>query len=76
MRPTPPNNEPADPLLKRMSALAPEQRTEVQDFIEFLLEKKRRHPAYGEWTEGELRQLSEQSLKRGWEPEDSIYDDL
>lgn len=69
-------NEPVDSLIAQLKALAPEQRAEVRDFVEFLLAKKQRHPAYGEWTEEELRQLSEQSLKRGWEPEDSVYDDL
>lgn len=60
--------------------MPPEMQREVADYVEFLRQRCNKlnegGRPYGEWTDEELRRLSLESLKRGWGPEDSVYDDL
>ncbi|MEO6326067.1 MAG: DUF2281 domain-containing protein [Thermoanaerobaculia bacterium] len=61
-----------DTLLQKLHALPPEKLTEVEDFIEFLLQRD---------DDNQLRQaamrMSEPALRDAWDnPEDAAYDQL
>jgi hypothetical protein len=65
-------NQHDDTLLQKLHALAPEKLAEVEDFIEFLLQRDEDH---------QLRQaamrMSEPALRDAWDnPEDAAYDQL
>jgi len=61
-----------DTLLEKLHALPPEKLAEVEDFVEFLLQKD---------EDQQLRQaamrMSEPALREAWDnPEDAAYDKL
>jgi hypothetical protein len=61
-----------DNLLQKLHALPPEKMTEVEDFIEFLLQKDDDHLL----RQAALR-MSEPALRDAWDnPEDAAYDQL
>ena len=76
--------QPREPIYQAIAEIVktmpPEAQREVADYVEFLRQRyskaKEGGRPYGEWTDEELRQLSLESLKRAWGPEDSVYDDL
>ncbi len=72
MQPTIPNDHTLNAVIAQISALAPEQRAEVQDFIEFLLAKKQHHSD----VEAGMA-VSEAVCARYWDNEDDAeYDKL
>lgn len=61
-----------DALLEKLHSLPPEKLAEVEDFVEFLLQKDEDQ----QLREAALR-MSEPALRRAWDnPEDAVYDRL
>lgn len=61
-----------DTLLEKLHALPPEKLAEVEDFVEFLLQKDEDQ----QLREAALR-ISEPALRQAWDnPEDAVYDRL
>jgi hypothetical protein len=72
MRPHVPDNQFSDAIIARLEALAPDQRAEVQDFIDFLLVKK----LHGDDVKTAMA-ASESACARYWDNEDDAeYDRL
>jgi hypothetical protein len=72
-------NEPIHQVIAEMvKSMPPQAQQEVADYVDFLRQRYEKlmqsGRPYGDWTQ--LRQLSVESLKKGWGPEDSVYDDL
>jgi hypothetical protein len=61
-----------DVLLEKLHALPPEKLAEVEDFVEFLLQKDE-----GRQLRRAAMKMSEPALREAWDnPEDAAYDEL
>lgn len=65
-------NQSEQGLLKKIRSLPPDKLTEVEDFVDFLLERSQDRQLVAAATK-----LSEESFRRVWDnPEDAEYDQL
>jgi hypothetical protein len=68
-----PSAEAINVLLAKIKNLEPQEVSVISNLVD-LLQHRADHT--GDLTDAELRQLSLESLKRGWGPEDDVYDSL